>query len=69
MQFAKDGICMGCKTYEAKARITDQEYLNCRIKLESIIKQVLEIENIKHNNYDCIVSVSGEKIHTTKHIM
>ena len=69
MQFAEDGICMGCKTYEAKSRISDEDYQERKEKLMEIIDSTLKDRDNNESNYDCIVSVSGEKILTIKHTM
>ena len=68
MQFDESGLCMGCRVYEEKARITGNRYE----ELKKILIRKIDLtltESTKSRNYDCIVSVSGEKIHTIKHIM
>ena len=61
MQFADDGICMGCKTYEAKSRITKAQYDARKEKLSKIVDKAKELRDIHEQKYDCIVSVSGGK--------
>ena len=46
MQFADDGICMGCKTYEAKSRITKGQYDARKEKL----REIRESKGIKRNS-------------------
>ena len=55
MQFAEDGICMGCKTYEAKSRISDEDYQERKEKLMEIIDSTLKDRDNNESNYDCIV--------------
>ena len=61
MQFADDGICMGCKTYEAKSRITKKQYDARKEKLREIVEKTKKSRDIYKQRYDCIVSVSGGK--------
>ena len=61
MQFADDGICMGCKTYEAKSRITKAQYDERKERLSEIIDKAKKLRDIHKQKYDCIVSVSGGK--------
>lgn len=60
MQFDSSGICMGCKVYEEKQKITIKRYSELRNYLLKIVKTTLN-KGKEKRKYDCIVSVSGGK--------
>ena len=74
MIFDETGLCMGCRTYEAKKRITGDDYAVLGQKLESSVRSILSSSTSKDRKYDCIVSVSGGKdsyyqVHYVKNVL
>lgn len=61
MQFDDTGLCMGCKTYEVKAKRTIEDYNRLKEKLKLLTNNILADAKNKRRTYDCIVSVSGGK--------
>lgn len=57
MQFDNDGLCMGCRTSDAKLLLTEKDYCDRKSMLINLISEYKS----KNGNYDCIVSVSGGK--------
>ncbi len=55
----EEGICSGCRTFEAFEKISEEQWAQRRKRFEKIIGEVKK--NRKSNNYDCIVPVSGGK--------
>ena len=60
MQFDSHGICMGCRIYEEKQKITPKKYENLKSDLTVLVRNSLTQNSLKRK-YDCIVSVSGGK--------
>jgi N-acetyl sugar amidotransferase len=53
-----DGVCSGCKGYDQFQKLTKEDWVKRRARLDDILR-----ETLKHNtgNYDCIIPVSGGK--------
>lgn len=69
MQFDDKGLCMGCRTSDAKFSLKTSDY---EIRKKNLLNLVEERRNKSNDTYDCIVSVSGGKdsyyqVHYVKH--
>ncbi len=74
MIFDDTGLCMGCRTYEVKKRISADDYVALGQKLETTVTSILKSSPSKDRKYDCIVSVSGGKdsyyqVHYVKNVL
>lgn len=65
--FDNEGVCSGCRIHEEK------DYLDWDLRKKSLKSLLNEFKNRSHENYDCIIPVSGARdsyfiVHTIKNV-